>query len=244
MDLIKLLQSVEELLYQLTLWVVLIPKTFAKVVFRPRWAQSYIATEFNKEPSERFDEYISPMLFWAIVCVIPYLIAIENILKIHAPFELFQKFSSFSFEAKFLCVAVFLISGPLGVSIRLQKAKEKGPISRKSVRRIFYTQCLCFAPAYLFFLPAVIAIFTLEPKRVLEPSRFLTFIISGYGFIGWLLYAEISIITAELKIGWVRAAGRSLLYLCFSFLLMLFTEVIVFSVILIFGKSNLTVTGV
>ncbi len=232
MNLIRILQSVEELLYELALWIVLIPKTFVKVVFQPGWAQSYITAEFDKEPGERFDEYVSPMLFWAIVCVIPYLITVDTFSILFLKSGHIQKFASLPLEAKFLSIAVFLICEPLGVSIGILKAIKKS-IGRKSMRRIFSTQCLCFSPAYLFLLPFV----TIELAaglhldfKLTEPASMIE-MISASMFFWWLLYAEIRIITAELKIGWIKAAGRLIAYLFLSLLLMFLMEFILIWII-------------
>lgn len=226
MNFVRILQSIEELLYDLALWIIFIPKTFIKVVFQPKWAQPYIVGEWEKEVSERYDGYVSPILFWAVICVIPYLFMVDlvnSIYQAHGSQEgFFAKVSVLSLEAEFFSVSLFLISGPLAFSLGIQRTRRKS-IGRKSMQRVFYTQCICFAPAYLFLLPAV-AILILKGSRSVEELQLTPQIIyyaSANLFFWWLLYAEMHILSAELGIGRLKSVAHFLAY-CVLFILLLF----------------------
>jgi hypothetical protein len=87
MDFIQTLHSLEEAVYEIVTWVLFLPKTFVKVFFRPDWIQAYVTAEFDKEPAERFQAYLSPILFWLIVAVVPYATTAPtdvNTLNLHA----------------------------------------------------------------------------------------------------------------------------------------------------------------
>jgi len=57
----------------MALWVLLLPKTLAKVLHRPVWVLDYTTAEFAKPEADRFDDYLSPVSFWLLVAVGPYL---------------------------------------------------------------------------------------------------------------------------------------------------------------------------
>ena len=71
MDFAKLLKSVEDAVYEVMVWLLLLPKTLIRVTFRPKWAMKYIDEEWLKKPDERFDEYLSPVMLWLLSAVFP-----------------------------------------------------------------------------------------------------------------------------------------------------------------------------
>ena len=71
MDIGKLFQSIEDAVYEVMVWIMLLPKTFIRSMFRPGWAIQYVNEEWEKKPDDRFDEFLSPVLLWLIVAVFP-----------------------------------------------------------------------------------------------------------------------------------------------------------------------------
>ncbi len=71
MDFGKLFQSVEDAVYEVMVWILLLPKTLIRSLFRPRWVIQYVNEEWEKKTEDRFDEYLSPVLLWLMVAVLP-----------------------------------------------------------------------------------------------------------------------------------------------------------------------------
>jgi len=70
-SLIDLLEGFEKLAYKLLLWVILIPKTIGKIILNPGFAPDYIHDELENDKDSPFDEYISPMLLYLGVTLLP-----------------------------------------------------------------------------------------------------------------------------------------------------------------------------
>lgn len=62
MDLIRLLRSLEEFLYELVGWLVFYPRTLWRVLVRPGEVAQYTRREFAKDQEQRFADAISPVL--------------------------------------------------------------------------------------------------------------------------------------------------------------------------------------
>jgi hypothetical protein len=229
MEIIKLLQSLEDLIYQAALWIILIPKTFVKVVRQPRWCQSYVAAELAKDPSRRFDEYMSPILFWITTAVVPYLLVIDYLRSVSqsrvAQETEFSQFIGFPWATRLLVVAMFASGGPLGFSVLIEKAKHT-VVGRESLRRTFYTQCFCFAPATFFLIPFVWITLRFNDD-IPGGSIGAVFTLSFWAFLCWLFYAEMILIKAELNVSWFKAVIRFIGYAFVSYCLTFFLELVV-----------------
>jgi hypothetical protein len=68
---IRLLTGLNEALYEVVVYLVILPKTLIKVIIAPKWISPYIEAELHKDASERFDEYAAPMVFFVGFCVMP-----------------------------------------------------------------------------------------------------------------------------------------------------------------------------
>jgi hypothetical protein len=227
-DILKLLQSIEELIYEVALWVVFIPKTFAKVVLRPGWCHSHVLAELNKDPKQRFDAYMSPVLFWIVVGIIPHLFVIDYLGDVQqstvAQEVEWTQFLGFPWATRLLVIAIVALGGPVGFSLQILKEKNLA-INRGSLRCPFYTQCLCFAPANFFLLPLVVV--TLRFNHISGNWSTAVFAFSLFVFVGWLFYAQVCIIRAELNIGWSNAVPCCFLYAIRSLFLTVFLEYLV-----------------
>lgn len=250
MGLIRILQFIEETLLEIALWIIFVPKTLIKIIFFPSWCQTYLVKEWEKEASEKYNAYVSPMIFLAIICIAPYFFIVDFVTsetirksdglesRFVGMFEFIKpliiKFSALPLETKFLLIALFLLASPLLFSIGILKSRRE-PLSRKSIHRIFYTQCYCFAPAFLFSIPYFLISlsffmghgndFIIEFE---ESSVGLILIYISWALpLCWLLIAETKILMLELRIGWRRAIIRFFIYLFFASLLMYISQMII-----------------
>ena len=70
-SMISFLEGLEKLAYRILMWVVLIPKTVFKIIFEPRFAPEYVKQQLEKNVETPFAVYMSPMLLFLIVILIP-----------------------------------------------------------------------------------------------------------------------------------------------------------------------------
>ncbi|HKY52846.1 MAG TPA: hypothetical protein VJM08_01015, partial [Anaerolineales bacterium] len=68
------LDEIERLAYKILLWVLLVPKSLLKIIFEPNWVPGYVRDELKGESREAFDKYMSPVVLFLIVTLIPALL--------------------------------------------------------------------------------------------------------------------------------------------------------------------------
>ncbi len=124
MDIFRALQTVEDLIYEVALWIVFIPKTFAKIIRDPRWAHSYMLSELGKDTKERFASYMSPILFWVTTGIVPYLLVIDYLRSTSgsrvAQETEWTQFLALPWMTRVLLVGIFALGGPLAFSLLIQ----------------------------------------------------------------------------------------------------------------------------
>jgi len=67
---VDILEQLEKLMYKILMWIILIPKTIVWITIHPERIQEYIKQELG-EGKSRFDEYMSPMVLFLVVALIP-----------------------------------------------------------------------------------------------------------------------------------------------------------------------------
>lgn len=83
MDLIRLLRSLEEFLYELVGWLVFYPRTCWRVLVRPGAIALYTRRELARDAEQRFSDAISPVLMLILSVVIAH--ALEMALRMAPP---------------------------------------------------------------------------------------------------------------------------------------------------------------
>lgn len=148
MDFGKLFQSVEDAVYEVMVWILLLPKTLFFSMFKPKSAIKYVVEEWEKKPDERFDEYLSPVLLWLIVAVLPLsLVALLSDTNIQT-FADFTK--ALSDGDKFLTRTLYAMIVPF-IYIVWMEMINKRPVKKSTLKRSFYMHCYALAPAQFLF---------------------------------------------------------------------------------------------
>lgn len=227
MDFIKLIRSVEEFVYEICLWFLQVPKTFLKVIFKPKWVIPYVKEQLVKEEKKQFEEYLSPILFWVLIVVIPTFIVLKALSDGIGPEnEIFKEILGESLQTKILVVATLLVVSPLTFAVGIHK-RQKKTISRDSLKENFYIQVYVFAPLQFFTVSLLF-----EVKQGLNPtvadimSIFNALLaISGFIYSWWFIYYEMYLIKTLLNTKW----WKSFLWLVLlSFVAVFLTIFIVF----------------
>jgi len=170
----KIIQALEEIIYHFILWIILLPKTFYKVLFFPKWIHCYVESELLKETDKQFNEYLSPILFWIITALLPFVIAFsrgeeiaKNILNLGQIDHIYTFF--------ILILIVPILTFAVWVQI-FKKLK----FNRHELRLQIYTQFYAFAPFELFF--TILLILSTRTDPTLIGSIIFVF------FICWYIY--------------------------------------------------------
>ncbi len=192
MDFGKLFQSIEDAVYEVMVWVMLLPKTFFRSMFRPRWTIEYVNEEWEKKPEDRFDEFLSPVLLWLIVAVFP--LTISTILQ-NGSIKSVQDLVG-ALHDGLLSQALYAMIIPF-TYIAWMEWMGNRPVKKSTLKRSFYIHCYALAPAQ--FVYAVFAILTIWNDFFIL-FQFLSSIL--------LVIYEIFVFQAELKITF----GKALLY--------------------------------
>lgn len=192
MDFGKLFQSVEDAVYEVMVWILLLPKTLFRSMFRPRWAIQYVNEEWEKKPEDRFDEFLSPVLLWLLVAVLP--LTVSTLVQ-NGNIKTIQDVVR-ALHDGLLSQTLYAMIIPFTYITWMEWMSNRS-IRKSTLRRSFYIHCYALAPAQ--FIYGVFAILTIwNPLFIL--FQFLSIIL--------LVIYEIFVFQAELKIPF----GKALLY--------------------------------
>lgn len=145
MDLLKILRSFEEFLFEVVTWLYFYPRTLLRIVWRPRSMMAYAESEEIEPEESRFDDSLSPPMLLLVTLLIGN--AIGWAAHVPRPPEASQLshaiFASQQNLLLFRCLIFSLI--PLVAALTLLR-KRGVPIARASLRQPFYAQCYLAAP--------------------------------------------------------------------------------------------------
>lgn len=222
MDLLKLIQSLQELIYELVVWALLLPKTLLRAVFRPDLTVKYVNGEWKKEPEEQFDEYLAPAAFFIIVAVLPAAaIAVMSGTSIAVAPAVTE-------ADLFYSVLVMLIT--MLIYLAWIEWLNKRPLKRSGLKRLFYIQCYLVSSAQL--------VYTLLLLFALNLLGLFTIALLGMAI---LIFYESFAFKDELNVGWWKGLWYAALpYLAFFLLLFLAAM----AMILFFGVNPADMMGV
>ncbi len=147
MDFMKLLKSLEELLYEVMVMLVFFPRTLWLTFRYPQRMMDYADTELGDVQSEQYDDTLSPPLFLMICLAISHAIEVATLgHSAAAGVPAFLKTTENLLAFRVLVFSAF----PLMMALRLLYGL-KVPLNRESLRAPFYTQCFVTAPFAMLF---------------------------------------------------------------------------------------------
>jgi hypothetical protein len=215
MSLPAILTTLENLVVEVALWVLLVPKTLWRVVKEPT-ALPTLTSEADAA-TQSSGEYVSPILLWLLVGVLPLVPLVAT--KSGGPEWIAHPLmASLGVEPKIASVATLLLMGPLAIAAA-QTLMARKVFSRQSLRTPFAVQCGCFAPLLFLYALAlharVLAVVT-PYDWILEPLSIALLICGAL----WFLVAELLLLRTELYGAW-RAVSVLLFGLLLWFVLVL-----------------------
>jgi hypothetical protein len=148
MDLMKLLRSFEEFLFEAASWLLFYPLTIIRIVAQPLRMMSYSDEQQRVDDDKMYDNALSPPLLLLItVAVVSLLDAALNI-AMPTPSSLTRSIASSPQNlAIFRGLAFSLV--PLVAAATLLRYQRIG-LSRSALRPPFYAQCFLATPCALF----------------------------------------------------------------------------------------------
>lgn len=189
MDFGKLFQSIEDAVYEVMVWIMLLPKTLIRSMFRPRWTIAYVNEEWEKKPEDRFDEFLSPVLLWLIVAVFP--LTVSTILQ-NGSIKSVQDVVG-ALHDGLLSQALYALIIPF-TYITWMEWMSDHPVKKSTLKRSFYIHCYALAPAqFIYTLFAILTIW------------FDSFILFQFLSTILLVFYEVFVFQAEMKISFRKA---------------------------------------
>jgi hypothetical protein len=138
-------KSIEQVVYSIALWVILIPKTIYLVLFHPAKIPGYIQTELRKEEKEQFSDQVSPLIFWLLLVVVPAYMIIRNFAANLPEFALNKP------ENYFYYILSTLLAFLLTPAIIFHFAEKKS-FNRDALKESVYLQCYLQSPFALMMI--------------------------------------------------------------------------------------------
>lgn len=142
MDFMRLLKSIEELLYELASWLIFYPMTMWRTLRRPQAMMHYADVELADDVAEQYTDTLSPPLFLLITLLIAHGFELA-LVRQEMPWAPPSILASDSNLLMFRAVAFSIF--PLLMALAL--LRHRGiRIDRNTLRPPFYSQCYVAAP--------------------------------------------------------------------------------------------------
>jgi hypothetical protein len=242
MNIAKLLQALEELIFEVACLAVLLPKTFFGLAFSPGKAHAYVIDELQKKPEDRFDRYTSPLILWSVTGILPHFIilsiyaadpTISKLLAANTD-DILQKMLTLSAEIRFAALSAFAVSLPLAFAVVITR-ERKQRTAKSSLREPLYALCYCTAPVLMAATP-IWVIWLGQLKGTYSEDTMQT-LLEGYGTVlmFWTAWIGASLFRLHLGIGWGRAAFLLVKAYFVFFGLMMLLEM---SILIILGRDR------
>ena len=210
MDFFNLLRSAEELLFEITMWIVLYPRTLWRSLRRPLQLAHKVNTELSQEGNRRFDDMVSPPICLLLSLAVGSALSADDVAV--EDMNVLGQWIAESFYNELMFGAVMAASLPLMFSWLLLRRQQQ-PFNRDTVRRPFYLQAYLVSPMAAVGSPAA----TLAMQTEWAPLAWLAFGVALLTFAAYLANAS-RVAMKELDIGpwragWLtlKAVGMSLL---------------------------------
>ena len=174
MDFVKIVQSLEEFLYEVMTWLVFYPRTLWRTIRHPMRMLGYADKELKDAPDQQFTDLISPPLFLLLTILLSHLFD-QSLPK--ATTSIGKEIVASDTNLLILRATLFSIYPLMFAVMRLHH--QKIPLNRETLRRPFYAQCYIAGPAALVLGLAAILVRASDPALIM--GGFVLALLS----IGW-----------------------------------------------------------
>lgn len=201
LDLLKILRSFEEFIFEATTWLVFYPLTLWRIVRRPLDTMEYSDRQQSQPDDRRYDDALSPPLVLLVTVVIANLIAAAA----HVPpppgtSELTRALIASQQNLVLFRSLVFSLI-PLVAAATLLRRQGQA-MSRETLRAPFYAQCYLAAPSAAFVSAGGVIFQRPDISNLLGLA-----IICG-GTL-WFLIVQTRWFRSRLAVSWLNAAATT-----------------------------------
>jgi len=208
----RLLKSLEELLYELVSWLVFYPLTLWRAITRPLSMMVYADDELGDRLEDQYDDTISPPLFLLITLLVSQAMSavFPSVAAADPAAQALAKSSSNLLIARGVIFGIF----PMVMAVTL--IRHKGlKLTRSTLRPPFFSQCYVAGPFVLLIGLAVDFLIVPGGRGMPYAAVLLISAVLWYG------QAEIRWFRRDLAIGRLRATGLFLAALLLAMMIAL-----------------------
>ena len=201
MDLMRILRSLEEFLYELVGWLVFYPRTFWRVMRHPAAIARYTQLELEQEPEHQFTETISPVLMLILSVVIAHALEMLARMPTEDTSTPISQLLLGSEQALLLTRCVVFCGYALIAALSILQQQRK-PITRETLRTPFSIQAFLVSPFVLMLSAGVLLMRVGGSWEIPTGIALTTFACA------WYLWARASAYRALVDVGWSAALAR------------------------------------
>jgi len=191
-DIFNALKGFEELVTDILLWIVFIPKTLFKIIADPDGASDYVKKKMDGDG--KFEDYISPILLFLVTSLLLFVIynTLESGTQRVAGAE---KIVTELQGSQGVLAGLGFLSLPLLFALAIELFGGEEGITQKAIKRAFYIQCYYFSPLTLSLFAFILLTELLPDDELIGPLSLLLLVPVSI----WFLIVEIKTIAQELK---------------------------------------------
>ena len=198
MDFLKIIRSLEELLYEVMTWLVFYPRTMWRIVTRPSATTRYSENEETQPVAEQYTDTLSPPLLLLLTILIAH--GLELGLGARMPPTSTAVGSALlGSEQNLLMLRALLFSVFPLVAATMLLGRRGIPVDRKTLRGPFFSQCYLTAP-FALAVSGGSALVRMAPQA----TRTAGLVAMAIG-VAWYVGAEAGWFQRQLEIGRGRA---------------------------------------
>jgi hypothetical protein len=202
-DFLRIVRSLEDLLYEIIAWLVFYPRTLARILVHPREMLQYSDVELIEAHEAQYDATLSPPLFLMLTVLIAHAIELAAGEAVGQPKGTVGQMLYGSEQNLLLTRSVqFSIYALTGATTLLRRRRLR--LDRRSLRGPFYAQCYLAAPFGLFLSGATVM------ARLSSTWWTLAALVLALGAIAWYLGTLADWFRRHLSVSPARAVGIAL----------------------------------
>lgn len=203
MDFLKLIQSLDELLYEVMSWMIFYPVTLWRALVHPLRMMDYSELELGDAAAAQYADTLSPPLFLMLTLAIGHAIELSTVGEASVVLDKTGLGGLIDDDTSLILLRVAFFSiFPLVMAARLVKARHV-KLDRETLKPPFYSQCYVTAPFAMMVVGASILLRVDDIFASLAGFALLIFALLWFGSLQILWFAQ------HLRSGRWRAFGHA-----------------------------------
>jgi len=202
MDFLKLIQSLDELLYEIMSWLIFYPVTLWRALTKPLKMMDYADTELGDPAERQYSDTLSPPLFLLLTVAFTHAIELSLVGQDQLVTSKTGLSAFISDDSSLILVRVAFFSiFPLIMAARMVRARHV-KLDRGPLKPPFYSQCYVTAP-FAMMLSGSSILLRMDVALGVAGLLLFVFALLWFGTLQILWFAH------HLRCGYWRAAGHA-----------------------------------